>query len=124
MKLTESRGLVVALVDASPIAGDVIGQGFEAAQELGTELILLHIPTTTDPRTWDTISDAPWYRPARQLVTTALNGWPDKFPDVVFRTHYRLGDPTEVLAGYAQIADQVVTANTTESLHPRLVSHR
>lgn len=111
MKATSTRGLVVVRVDASPESDAAIGQAFDAAHRLGAELILLHIPPSAGTRHWDTIADAPWYAAARQLVTNALNGWPDKYPEVVYRTHYRQGEPTEVLARYTKVADRVFTGD-------------
>ncbi|MEV0287037.1 MULTISPECIES: universal stress protein [unclassified Kribbella] len=111
MQVTSTRGLVVVRVDATPESDAAIGQGFDAAHRLGAELILLHIPPSADSRHWDTLADAPWYAAARQLVTNALNGWPDKYPDVVYRTHYRQGNPAEVLAGYTKVADRVFTGD-------------
>ena len=115
MHATSTRGLVVVQVDTTPESDAAIGQAFDTAHRLGAELILLHIPPTTDTHHWDTIADAPWYAAARQLVTNALNGWPDKYPDVVYRTHYREGHPTQILANYTAIADTVIPAPDSPS---------
>jgi nucleotide-binding universal stress UspA family protein len=101
------QGLIVVGVSASAASQDAIGYAFEAAATRGAELLMVHVPEGV-PAGSGGIADQPWYPAARRLVSHALNGWPEKFPDVTFRTHYRLGDPAKVLAGYSRVIDLVV----------------
>lgn len=111
---TQVQGLIVVGVIASEGSHEAIGYAFRADATRGAELILLHVleGALTSP---DGIADQPWYPAARQLVTRALDGWPDRFPDVTFRTHYRLGDPADILARYAQVADLVVVGGASST---------
>jgi nucleotide-binding universal stress UspA family protein len=101
---TQVQGLIVVGVSASAVSRDAIGYAFEAAATRGAELILVHVLENIP----DGIAGQPWYPAARRLVSEALDGWPEKFPDVTFRTHHRRGDPAEVLIGYSRVADLVV----------------
>ncbi|MEI8406596.1 MULTISPECIES: universal stress protein [unclassified Kribbella] len=107
---TQVQGLIVVGVIASGGSHEAIGYAFRAAATRGGELILLYVLEGAPTR-----PDQPWYPAARQLVTRALDGWPDKFPDVTFRTHYRLGDPADVLARYSQVADLVVVGGASST---------
>jgi nucleotide-binding universal stress UspA family protein len=109
---TEVQGLVVVGVSASAVAYDAIGYAFEAAVQRGAELILVHVLP-------DGTADQSWYPAARRLVTEALDGWPEKYPEVTFRTHYRPGDPTDVLVGYSRVADLVVVGEAPKHLLER-----
>jgi nucleotide-binding universal stress UspA family protein len=100
---TQAQGLIVVGVSASAASQDAIGYAFEVAATRGAELILVHVLESVPVG-----SDEAWYPAARRLVDHALDGWPVKFPDVTFRTHYRLGDPAEILASYARVSDLVV----------------
>lgn len=104
---TQVQGLIVVGVSASAASQEAIGYACEAAATWNAELILVHVPEGVPAGAGD-IADQPWYPAARRLVNHALDGWPDKFPAVTYRTHYRLGDPAEVLAGYSRVSDLVV----------------
>jgi nucleotide-binding universal stress UspA family protein len=105
-------GLIAVGVDGSPSGQAALGFAFEAAAERGAELLLIHVPDVPEsfprPGLWTDPEDAPWHRDARRLVGAALNRWPDKYPDVVFRTHYSAGHPIQVLARQSAYADLVV----------------
>lgn len=101
------QGLIVVAVSASAASQEAIGCAFEAAATRGAEVILVHVLDGVPASSGD-IADQPWYPSARRLVDHALDGWPDKFQDVTFRTHYRLGEPAEVLARYSRVTDLVV----------------
>jgi nucleotide-binding universal stress UspA family protein len=93
------RGLVVVGVDGSDSGQTALGFAFEAASERGAELIVAHV------------TDAPESFPRPdlwRLVGGALAGWPDKYPDVLFRSHLRRGHPVQVLAELSQYADLLV----------------
>ena len=44
-----------------------------------------------------------------------MAGWPEKYPDVVFRTHYRPGHPVQVLAQQSKYADLLVVGGLGRS---------
>ncbi|TWD81760.1 nucleotide-binding universal stress UspA family protein [Kribbella amoyensis] len=100
-------GLVVVGVDGSPSCRPAVGFAFETAAERGAELVLVHVPEDA-PETDADGTEPRWQRNARALVTAALDDWPDRYPDVVFRTHYRPGHPVQVLARHSATADLVV----------------
>jgi nucleotide-binding universal stress UspA family protein len=112
-------GLVAVGVDGSPSGQAALGFAFEAAAERGAELLLVHVPDVPEsfprPGLWTDPDDAPWHREARRLVGEALAGWPDKYPDVVFRTHYSPGHPVQVLAKQSEYADLVVVGGLGRS---------
>ena len=112
-------GMVVVGVDGSPDNQGALGFGFEYAAERGAELVIVHVPVAPDPypRTdvWLDPADAPWQKTAHTLITESVAGWPDKYPDVVFRTHYRAGHPVEVLAQHSKAADLVVVGGLGRS---------
>ncbi len=105
-------GLIVVGVDGSQACQAALGFGFEMAAERGAELVIVHVPRQPEdfppPDVWIDPENAPWHHDARQLISESLAGWPDKYPDVVFRTHYRPGHPVEVLAQHSKAADLVV----------------
>lgn len=106
------RGLVVVGVDGSDSGQTALGFAFEAASERGAELIVAHVSDAPEsfprPDLWLDPDDAPWQHDARRLVGGALAGWPDKYPDVVFRSHLRRGHPVQLLAELSQYADLLV----------------
>ncbi|TCO20326.1 universal stress protein family protein [Kribbella steppae] len=104
---TQVQGLIVVGVSASAASQEAVGCAFEAAATRGAELILVHVLDDV-PAGSGGIADQPWYPAARRLVSHALDGWADKFPAVTFRTHYRRGDPAEVLARYSRATDLLV----------------
>jgi nucleotide-binding universal stress UspA family protein len=77
------------------------------------------VPTVAEsfprPDPWSDPDEALWYDDARALVAEAVASWPDKYPDVVFRTHYRPGHPVEVLARESQYADLLVVGGPGRS---------
>lgn len=105
-------GMVVVGVDGSDACQAALGFAFEFADERGSELTIVHVPRAPQdfppPGVWIDPEDTPWYHEARQLITESLDGWPDKYPDVEFRTHYRPGHPVQVLAQHSKAADLVV----------------
>jgi nucleotide-binding universal stress UspA family protein len=113
------RGQIVVAVDGSPGAHDAIGFAFESAAERGAELSIVHVPDLPgnfpSPDLWLDSADAPWRRDARAMVTEALVGWADKYPDVVYRTHFRPGHPVQVLAKESQYADLLVVGGLGRS---------
>ncbi|NEA37603.1 universal stress protein [Streptomyces sp. SID13031] len=113
------RGQVVVGVDGSPGGQDAIGFAFESAAERGAELSLVHVPDLAEnfpsPDLWLDPNDAPWRHSARVMVTEAVAGWADKYPDVVYRTHYRPGHPVEVLAKESDYADLLVVGGLGRS---------
>jgi nucleotide-binding universal stress UspA family protein len=113
------RGQIVVGVDGSPGAQDAIGFAFEAAAERGAELSIVHVPVVPEsfpsPDLWLDPADAPWRHDARVMVTEALVGWADKYPGVVYRTHFRPGHPVQVLAKESQYADLLVVGGLGRS---------
>lgn len=105
-------GMIVVGVDGSDSCQAALGFAFEFAAERGAELSIVHVPRAPQdfppPGVWIDPEDTPWYREARQLITGSLAGWPDKYPDVEFRTHYRPGHPVQVLAQHSKAADLIV----------------
>jgi len=106
------RGMIVVGVDGSDACQAALGFAFEFADERGAELTIVHVSRAPldfpPPGVWIDPEDTPWYREARRLITESLAGWPDKYPDVVFHTHYRPGHPVQVLAQHSEGADLVV----------------
>ncbi|MEU4392151.1 universal stress protein [Kribbella sp. NPDC023855] len=113
------RGQIVVGVDGSHACQGAIRFAFESAAERGAELSLVHVPDIPEsfpsPDLWLDPADAPWRHDARVMVTEALAGWGDKYPDVVFRTHYRPGHPVQVLAKESQYADLLVVGGLGRS---------
>ncbi|TDU83790.1 nucleotide-binding universal stress UspA family protein [Kribbella voronezhensis] len=109
---TPAQGQIVVGVDGSHSCQAALGFAFEIAAERGAELTLLHVPEVPEtfprPDLWVDPEDASWHRDARALVGEALSGWPDKYPDVIFRTRYPIGHPVQVLAKESEYADLVV----------------
>ena len=107
-----AAGQIVVGVDGSQSCQASLGFAFEIAADRGAELTLVHVPETPEtfprPDLWLDPEDAPWHRDARKLVGEALGGWPDKYPDVVFRTRYPVGHPVQVLAKESEFADLIV----------------
>ncbi|MEI8406648.1 MULTISPECIES: universal stress protein [unclassified Kribbella] len=106
-------GMVVVGVDGSDACQPALGFAFEFAAERGAGLTIVHVPRAPPqdfppPGIWIDPEDTPWYRDARQLITESLAGWPDKYPNVKFRTHYRPGHPVQVLAQHSKAADLIV----------------
>lgn len=112
------QGLIVVGVDGSHSCQAAIGFAFEAASERRAELVLVHVPDVPEPfprpGPWLDPDDTPW-RQERRLVGQALAGWPDKNPNVVFRTHIHPGHPVQVLAEHSQYADLVVVGGLGRS---------
>jgi nucleotide-binding universal stress UspA family protein len=112
-------GLIAVGVDGSPSGQAALGFAFEAAAERGAELLLIHVCDVPEsfprPGLWTDPDDTPWHRDARRLIGEALAGWPDKYPDVVFRTHYSPGHPVQVLAKQSEYADLVVVGGLGRS---------
>jgi nucleotide-binding universal stress UspA family protein len=112
-------GMIVVGVDGSPYCQSALSFGFEYAAERGAELVIVHVPGAPDsyphPGVWLDPADAPGQRTAQKLITESVAGWPDKYPDVVFRTHYRTGHPVQVLAQHSQAADLVVVGGLGRS---------
>jgi nucleotide-binding universal stress UspA family protein len=106
------RGQIIVGVDGSHSCQSALGFAFEIAAERGAELTLVHVPDVPEafprPDLWLDPEDAPWHRDARKLVGEALAGWPDKYPNVVFRTRYPAGHPVQVLAKESEYADLLV----------------
>jgi nucleotide-binding universal stress UspA family protein len=113
------RGQIVVGVDGSPGAQDAIGFAFESAAERGAELSIVHVPDVPEsfplPDLWLDPADAPCRHDARVMVTEALVGWADKYPSVVYRTHYRPGHPVQVLAKESEYADLLVVGGLGRS---------
>lgn len=113
------RGQIVVGVDGSHACQAAIGFAFESAAERGAELSVVHVPDVPEsfppPDLWLDPEDAPWRHDARVMVTEALAGWSDKYPDLVFRTHYRPGHPVQVLAKESQYADLLVVGGLGRS---------
>lgn len=106
------RSQIVVGVDGSQAGQAALGFAFEVAAERDAELTLVHVPDVPEafprPDLWLDPEDAPWHRDAWTVVAEALAGWPDKYPDVIFRTRYQPGHPVQVLANESQYADLVV----------------
>lgn len=112
-------GLIVLGVDGSPSCQAALGFAFRAAAERGAELLLVHVPDVPEsfprPGLWLDPEDAPWHTDATRLIGEALAGWPDKHPDVRYRTHYTPGHPVQVLARHSEVADLVVVGGLGRS---------
>ncbi len=112
-------GMVVVGVDGSHSCQAALAFAFEVAAERGAELTIVHVPRVPKdclpPSVWGDPDNAPWQHDARALVTHALAGWADKYPDVVFRTHYRPGHAVQVLAQHSKAADLVVVGGVGRS---------
>ncbi|WP_405064915.1 universal stress protein [Kribbella sp. NBC_01510] len=112
-------GVVVVGVDGSQACQAALGFAFEVAAERRAELTIVHVPRVPEdsppPSVWVDPDNAPWRQDARALVTHALAGWPDKYADVVFRTHYQPGHPVQVLAQYSKAVDLVVVGGVGRS---------
>jgi nucleotide-binding universal stress UspA family protein len=112
-------GMIVVGVDGSHAGQAALGFAFEVAAERSAELVIVHVPPQREgfppPGVWINSADLPWQQAARQLVSDAVAGWPNKYPDVVFRTHYRPGDPVQVLAQHSKAADLVVVGGVGRS---------
>lgn len=113
------RGQIVVGVDGSPAGQDAIGFAFESAAERGAELSIVHVPDLAEsfppPDLWLDPTDAPWRHDARVMVTEALVGWADKYPNVLYRTHFRPGHPVQVLAKESEYADLLVVGGLGRS---------
>ena len=113
------QGLVVVGVDGSHSCQAALGFAFEFAAERRAELILVHVADAPEefprPDLWLDPDDAPWHQDARTLIAQAVAGWPEKYPDVVFRTHYRPGHPVQVLAQQSKYADLLVVGGLGRS---------
>ncbi|GAA0927632.1 universal stress protein [Kribbella koreensis] len=105
-------GRIVVGVDGSHSCQAALGYAFEIAAERRAELEIVHVPDLPEafprPDLWLDPEDAPWRRDAQLMVGECLDGWPEKYPAVVFRTRYPEGHPVQVLAKESQYADLVV----------------
>ena len=107
-----TRGQIVVGVDGSPSGQAALGFAFEMAAERAAELTLVHVPEVPEsfprPDLWVDPDDAPWHHDARKVVGEAVAGWPEKYPDVVFRTRYPVGHPVQVLGKESDYADLII----------------
>jgi nucleotide-binding universal stress UspA family protein len=123
-----ARGQIVVGVDGSHAGQAALGFAFEIATERHAELTLVHVAAGPDPfprpDLWLDPEDAPWHHAARLVVADALAGWPEKYPEVVFRTRCPAGHPVQVLAKESEYADLIVTGGVgrTEFTELRLGS--
>ncbi|TCN31158.1 nucleotide-binding universal stress UspA family protein [Kribbella orskensis] len=112
-------GMIVVGVDGSHACQAALGFAFEMAAERGAEVVIVHVPREPEdfppPGVWINPEDTPWQHDARRLITESVAGWPDKYPEVVFRTHYRPGHPVQVLAQHSKAADLVVVGGVGRS---------
>ncbi|WP_185445797.1 universal stress protein [Kribbella qitaiheensis] len=113
------EGLIVVGVDGSPSGQSALGFAFEAAAERDAELVLVHVPSDPGPQLPLGLranpERAPWHQDAQRVLREALAGWPEKYPEVVFRSNFRPGHPVEVLAQHSEYADLMVVGGVERS---------
>jgi nucleotide-binding universal stress UspA family protein len=108
-------GPVLVGVDSSPEAQVAIGMAFAEAAAYGCELTAVRVwtpespPQHGDPRI-HILRTAAQGAEERDILTAALQGWREKYPDVAVLERLIAGDPGPALALLSQTARLLVTA--------------
>ncbi|MFI7063580.1 universal stress protein [Kribbella sp. NPDC050124] len=106
------HGRVVVGVDDSADCQAALGFAFETADLEGAELKAVHAANLPEsyPATdlWIDPAEQPWLARSEVLVTEALAGWREKYPEVTVRTSCTDGHPVQLLALESGEADLVV----------------
>jgi len=102
-----ARGVAVA-IDGSPLSGLVLAHAFQHASLRGVDLRVIHASWTraTESRTPDTRADQ--VNQEALLVSEALAGWAERYPDVSVRVSLPVGPTVLAITEAAHDAELLV----------------
>lgn len=113
----EVRQRVVAAIDLTPVANDVLTAGFEAAHDRGADLAVLYAWRPTPP--YDTVAGTPrdaeaWYRQTEPVVWEQVAGLRGDYPEVEVQVILRYERPVDALVDIGRDADLMVMGRHRE----------
>jgi nucleotide-binding universal stress UspA family protein len=114
---------IVAGYKSPAHAGELFDAAFRLAEELASELVVLHawrLPGVYDDIVADRVDRERWCREQAELIGNELADYREAFPDVQVRVYVRHEDPAHALVRTTRGADRLLLVRPA---HGRLVHH-